>query len=157
MMNARQGKQEERRGEIMIAFKDEIPEKEYNDMREGAGWRRLGAEQAKNGIENSAYLISAWDGDRLVGFARVISDMGYIFLIVDVIVIPEYQGKGIGTDLIKHIESWLKELKKQRPTMMVYLMAAEGKEGFYERFGFRRRPGENHMGAGMSMWLDQDQ
>lgn len=30
-------------------------------------------------------------------------------------------------------------------------------QGFYERFGFRRRPGENHMGAGMSMWLDQDQ
>jgi GNAT superfamily N-acetyltransferase len=138
----------------MITFRNEIPEKEYNDMRENAGWRRLGPEQARTGLDNSAYLISAWDEERPVGIARVISDMGYIYLIADVIVIPKYQGCGIGRSLLEHIEAWLNEIKKQRPTIMVYLMAAEGKEGFYEKFGFRRRPGADHMGAGMSKWID---
>ena len=56
--------------------------------------------------------------------------------------------------MVKQIEEWLLQEKKGKPTMMVYLMAAEGKEPFYEKFGFRRRPGEDHMGAGMTRWIE---
>ena len=138
----------------MITYKNEIPATEYNNLRIGAGWRSLSIEQAEVGLSNSAYLISAWDGDKPVGVARVISDRGYIYLIVDVIVAPEYQGQGIGRHMVEEIEEWLLQEKAGKPTMMVYLMAAEGKEEFYEKFGFRRRPGEGHMGAGMTKWME---
>ena len=138
----------------MITYKHEIPATEYNNLRVGAGWRSLSLEQVEVGLRNSAFLISAWDGDKSVGVARVISDRGYIYLIVDVIVTPEYQGQGIGRHMVEEIEAWLSEEKKGKPTMMVYLMAAEGKESFYEQFGFKKRPGEGHMGAGMTKWME---
>ena len=138
----------------MIIFKNTIPATEYNNLRVGAGWRSLSIEQAEVGLSNSAYLISAWDDDKPVGVARVISDRGYIYLIVDVIVALEYQGQGIGRHMVEEIEVWLRQEKEGKPTMMVYLMAAEGKEEFYEKFGFRRRPGEGHMGAGMTKWME---
>ena len=138
----------------MITYKNEIPAGDYNDLRVGAGWRSLDLQQAETGLRNAAFLISAWDGARPVGVARVISDRGYIYLIVDVIVAPDYQRLGIGTRMIRAIEDWLAREKEGKPTMMVYLMAAEGKESFYEQFGFRRRPGEGHMGAGMTKWME---
>jgi len=138
----------------MITYKNSIPTTEYNNLRVGAGWRGLSLEQAEEGLRNSAFLISAWDGDRPVGVARVISDRGYIYLIVDVIVTPDYQGQGIGRHMVEEIETWLLQEKEGKPTMMVYLMAAEGKESFYEQFGFRHRPGEGHMGAGMTKWME---
>ena len=138
----------------MITYKHSIPATEYNNLRVGAGWRSLSLEQAEEGLSNSAFLISAWDEEKPVGVARVISDCGYIYLIVDVIVNPDYQGQGIGRHMIEEIEAWLLQEKEGKPTMMVYLMAAEGKEGFYEQFGFKRRPGEGHMGAGMTKWME---
>ena len=138
----------------MITYKHEIPATEYNNLRIGAGWRGLSLDQAEKGLSNSAYLISAWDGDKPVGVARVISDRGYIYLIVDVIVTSEYQGQGIGRHMVESIETWLLHEKEGKPTMMVYLMAAEGKEEFYEKFGFKKRPGEGHMGAGMTKWME---
>ena len=139
---------------MTIEYRNEITAKEYNDLRLGAGWRGLDLRQAQTGLENASYLISAWDGDRPAGVARVISDRGYIYLLVDVIVSPDYQRRGIGTHMLRQIGEWLLREKEGKPTIMVYLMAAEGKESFYEQFGFRRRPGEGHMGAGMTKWIE---
>lgn len=138
----------------MITFGHTIPVETYVAMRVEAGWRKLGLEQAQIGLDNSAYLISAWDGDRPVGMARVVSDMGYIFKVEDVIVIPEYQGRGIGRSLIENLEEWFAEQKKTRPTMMIDIMAAEGKSGFYEKFGYKVRTDEDHTGLGLTKWLD---
>jgi GNAT superfamily N-acetyltransferase len=138
----------------MIEYVHDLPVDEYLDMRIEAGWRGLSRGQAEKGIAGSAYTVAARDGEKTAGMARVISDGGYIYLIVDVIVRPAYQGQGIGTHMIAMIDEWLQEESRGKPTLMVYLMAAEGKEGFYERFGFLQRPGE-HMGAGMSKWLDR--
>ena len=138
----------------MITYRHDIPATPYNNLRVGAGWRSLSLEQAEMGLSNSAFLISAWDEDKPVGIARVISDRGYIYLIVDVIVTPDYQGQGIGRHMVEEIDAWLLQEKKGKPTMMVYLMAAEGKESFYEQFGFKRRPGEGRMGAGMTKWME---
>ncbi len=138
----------------MITYRHDIPAISYNNLRVGAGWRSLSIGQAEVGLSNSAFLISAWDEEKPVGVARVISDRGYIYLIVDVIVTPSYQGQGIGRHMVEEIEAWLRQEKEGKPTMMVYLMAAEGKESFYEKFGFKKRPGEGHMGAGMTKWME---
>ena len=102
---------------------------------------------------NPATSVVARADGRIVGSILCGSD-GRQGALYHVCVAKEYRRQGIGTRMVRSIEEWLAKEKEGKPTMMVYLMAAEGKESFYERFGFRRRPGEGHMGAGMTKWME---
>lgn len=137
----------------MITYRSHIPEKDYNDIRDAVGWKRLDPQQSETGLKNSAYVTAAWDGEKPVGMARVISDGGYMMLIVDVMVYPQYQGKGIGRRLLTNINDWIDDISKDGRCIMVNLMATSNNEPFYEKFGFIRRPND-HMGAGMVKWIN---
>lgn len=144
----------------MLIYNSQISVKEYNRIRLAVGWKELDEEQARIGLENSAYLTVAWDDSesrgetKSVGMARVISDGGYMALIVDVMVLPEYQGKGVGRRLMENITEWLDQLTKDGRCVMINLMATPGNESFYEKFGFVARPND-HMGAGMVRWINE--
>ena len=116
----------------MITYGHEIPVKEYNSIRESVGWKVLREEQAQKGLDRSEFLIAAYDGEKAVASARVVGDGGYMHLIADVMVRPEYQGIGIGAEMLK---------------------ATKGNEPFYEKFGFVTRPNDS-MGAGMVRWIN---
>lgn len=137
----------------MIEYKDDITSEAYNSMREAVGWQLLELEQAQKGLDNSVYLTVAYDGDAPVGMARVIGDGGYMYLIADVMVLPEYQKKGIGKGLLENVNDYLDSLGKDGKYIMVNLMATVGNEGFYEKHGYVKRPDEN-MGAGMVRWIN---
>lgn len=51
-------------------------------------------------FSGSSYVISAWDGDTLVGCARVLSDGAVRSVLYDLAVLPAYQGQGIGSALL---------------------------------------------------------
>ncbi|MGI6004580.1 MAG: GNAT family N-acetyltransferase [Christensenellales bacterium] len=135
-----------------LRYEHSISVDEYTYLRKSVGWNELEKEQALRGIENSAYLISVYDGDKIVAVARTVSDGGYVVLIVDVIVLPQYQGKGIGKIMMQRIMSHIKNSLKAGQKVQVNLMAAKGREGFYSQFGFGTRPNDNE-GAGMTQWL----
>ena len=63
--------------------------------------------QCENIIKQSA-IIGAFDNDKLIGIARSLDDSVYGF-ITDVIIKPEYRGKGIGSKVVKEICSDLKK------------------------------------------------
>ena len=63
-------------------------------------------EQIERSVRNSAcYGVCLPEEEKLVGFARVISDNATTYYLCDVIVDPEYQHRGLGTALVSHIES----------------------------------------------------
>jgi len=121
-------------------------------LRASAGWVTIHPELAKVGLKGSALLIAAKDGDITVGTARLVWDGGYAALIKDVLVLPEYQGKGIGTAMMTQILDYLKSKLEHGYGIQIDLMSVKGKESFYENFGFSIRPRENR-GAGMDMWI----
>jgi len=98
----------------------------------------------KIATENSFVVCSAYAAERIVGFGRAISDGEYQSAMYDVVVLPEYQSKGVGTLIM---ESLLKRLPKQATTL-VY--AAPGKQVFYEKQGFR------YLKTGMGLFLDPE-
>ena len=77
--------------------------------------------------------------------ARVVGDGAY-YTIYDVVTLKEYQGQGIGNTLMQEIISWYKTIEDD--DTYLYLGASEGKESFYEKFGFKSRP-YTGIGAGM--------
>jgi GNAT superfamily N-acetyltransferase len=73
--------------------------------------------------------LGAWDGHRLVGYARVVTDGVYRSLIEDVIVDGDYRGQGIGRGLIETLLDML-------DTEQVVLFCDPANEAFYDKFGF---------------------
>lgn len=72
--------------------------------------------------------ITAWDGERLVGCVRLLSD-GYLFSTVpEILVDPAYQGQGIGRELMGRAYTLAPS--------SIFLGAQAGNEGFFERLGY---------------------
>ena len=135
-----------------ITYKNFIPVEDYNRLRAAVGWEKLCDEQARQGLEHSAWVASCYDADKIVGIARILWDRGSIAYLADVIVMPEYQGQGIGRMLVEKAMAFIRSQLKDGWKITVVLLSAKGKEEFYEKFGFRERPNEN-AGAGMDLWL----
>lgn len=83
-------------------------------------------------VAHSCPVVSAWTGDRLVGFARATSDGVYRATIWDVIVHPDFQGSGIGRKLVETVLTHPHMANVER----VYLMTTH-KQCFYEEVGFQ--------------------
>lgn len=99
----------------------------------------------KVATENSFVVCSAYALEKIVGFGRAISDGEYQSAIYDVVVLPEYQNKGVGKLIM---ESLLECLPNQAVTL-VYV--APGKQVFYERRSF------SHLKTGMGLFPDPAQ
>ena len=69
-----------------------------------------------------------------------------------VIVIPKYQGQGIGKKLVEAVIKRIKDDMKPGYMVNLNLNSAKGKENFYAKLGFVERPNED-AGAGMNQWL----
>ena len=135
-----------------IVYKEFISVEDYNLLREAVGWEKICGEQAQQGLDNSAYVIGCYEDNKIVGSARIIWDRGYIAYLADVMVLPEYQGKGIGRRMVEKSIAFVKAHLKAGWKIKIVLVSAKGKEVFYKKFGFSERPSEN-FGAGMDMWI----
>ncbi len=97
------------------------------------------ADDLKIAFMNSFATVHAYRNTQVIGAARAISDGIFCSTVVDVAVEPNQQGLGIGTAM-------LEALLKRLPGDKVYLTSASGREGFYERLGFRPEGGAMGLG-----------
>lgn len=108
-----------------------------------AGLSSLKAETYQKAFENSALPVFVYSEDALVAVGRALSDGVRQAAVYDVAVLPEYQGQGLGTLI-------LRTMMDKLPGCQFILYANPGKEGFYEKLGFRR------MKTGMARFLDME-
>ncbi len=125
---------------------------EYMEMRRAVNFMVLSERIASNALNNAFHITTVRDGGRAVGMIRVLSDGSYANFITDVIVIPEYQHRGIGKEMMRRTMEYMKSTLMPGETIVLYLMSATGREDFYKQFGFKERPNEV-WGAGMSQWV----
>lgn len=137
----------------MITIKmNTIDVQDYLMVRAKVGWITLLEEQAKKALEHSICIIGAYENDQLIGMGRIVGDGAVICYIQDLIVVPEYQSKGVGSMLLEHLVEYVKCIQEENSQMMLCLMCAKGREEFYEKHGFIARP-TDHLGPGMIQYL----
>ena len=93
-------------------------------------------EQTRLAMEHTLFRVSVFDGGKIVAMARMIGDMGLDYYIKDVVVRPEYQGKGIGRLLINELLKFINDNGVSGTGIFVELCAEPDKIPFYEKFGF---------------------
>lgn len=123
---------------------------EFAALRSSAGWNNPALPTLQQSLDSTLFWVLAYSQAQLVGCGRVIGDGAMYFYIQDVIVLPEFQQLKIGTSLMNAINAFIQEHCPQGST--VGLLAAQGKESFYEKFGFTARDG-NALGLGMCKFL----
>jgi ribosomal protein S18 acetylase RimI-like enzyme len=119
-----------------IQFCDNKSRLDLNQLQllfgQGAFWAKdRSVKDLRIAIANSEPVISVWDEDRLIGFARATSDGIYRANIWDVVIHPEYRGAGLGSKLVETVLSHPRINRVER----VYLMTTH-QQRFYERIGF---------------------
>jgi len=100
-------------------------------LRESVGWNRM-EDVYQNPNMTSFYRISCYDGEKLIGYIDSVSNEVTDAYIQDLMVHPDYQAKGIGTELMNHMIAALKE----RHIYMISVVFEEKLKSFYSRFGF---------------------
>jgi len=95
------------------------------------GKNKRNPEKLRRAFEASDAVVFVFDSPKLVGLGRALSDGEYQAAVYDVVLLPEYQGKGMGKEIMRR-------LCEQLPVDNIILYAVPGREGFYEKCGFRR-------------------
>ncbi len=85
-------------------------------------------------VEQASLLCTAWDGERLVGVARSVTDFAYCCYLSDLAVDIDYQKQGIGKQLIRLTQSRLDAGAK------IILLSAPGATDYYPKIGFEAHP-----------------
>lgn len=108
-------------------------------LQRGAPWsRHRSLEQLRKAVDHSQLLITGWYENRLIACARVLTDFVYRAIIFDVIVRPDFQGRGIGRDLMRRVveDPSLKEVE-------YFFLYTQDKEEFYRRIGWEEYSGKS--------------
>ena len=137
----------------MLTYNNILTAKEYCYLREAVGWVAIQEDQAQSGLDHTNFIITCRDGERAVASARILWDYGYIAYLADVMVLPEYQGQGIGKKMVQACMNYIDENLKEGWRVKIILLAAKGKDDFYKKFGYEIRPNEND-GPGMQIWRE---
>jgi predicted N-acetyltransferase YhbS len=83
-------------------------------------------------IRHANLVVTAWDGARLVGIARTLTDFSYVGYLADLAVRASYQRQGIGVELIR------KTRERMGAGSMLVLLAAPMAAAYYPKIGFNR-------------------
>lgn len=116
----------------------------WKDTVEGIDWYELSQmfrraplgskceQELKTAFTNSRYVLFVFDGEALVGAGRALADGADCSYICDVALLPEYQGRGLGRQIVSNL------IERSRDHRKILLFAVPGKEPFYRKLGFRR-------------------
>jgi GNAT superfamily N-acetyltransferase len=125
---------------MLIEFRPELPANDqFWNLFQTTGWNKkygLSAEELVRALRSSWYVLAAYDDNRLVGFGRLVSDGILHAMIYELIVLPEYQGQGIGGMILEKLVAICKEAGIRD----IQLFCAAGKREFYKKRGFAVRP-----------------
>ncbi len=83
-------------------------------------------------LHHANLTITAWEGDKLIGIARALTDFSFCCYLSDLAVEKTYQKGGIGKELIRHVEEAIGE-----ESMLLLLAAPEAME-YYPHIGFEK-------------------
>jgi ribosomal protein S18 acetylase RimI-like enzyme len=121
---------------LSVSHDKAVPPNAVQELCASVGLSRREPDLIVRALENSLAVVSIWDKDELVGFARATGDKVFNATVWDMVVRPDYQRLGVGRLVMCEL---LKELDEYS-IPLVTLYADPGTDGFYKRFGFLADP-----------------
>jgi GNAT superfamily N-acetyltransferase len=103
------------------------------ELFKAVGWGERKPEDVRDSFAGSTFKAFAFDGEKLIGFGRTIDDGRFYATVVDVVVDPSHQRKGIGRAIVEDIQDRLEGF------LVVTLTATPQVQPFYRKLGWRNQ------------------
>ena len=135
--------------EVEYRTNKELPCDQLYQLFLAVGWAteetttREQLERFNVGFLDSTFVFSAWINAKLVGCVRVLSDRHFRSVILDLAVLPEFQKKGIGRELVQRCLDACQGSE--------WLVQTDQAKGFYEKIGFKENT--DHFLTSHSKWF----
>lgn len=107
----------------------------YRHLRQQAGLSDKSDTAAARGLRQTLFGVQLLQGDEVVGMGRVIGDDGCFYQVVDIAVLPQHQGRGLGKRIMGALCDWLHAHAPR--TAYVSLIADGEAHQLYAQFGFQ--------------------
>lgn len=107
--------------------------------------------QVEAALKNGLFNVSAICDGKVVGMGRVVGDGAMYWYLQEIIVLPEYQGRGIGKSIVNRLIEYIKSAAIPGTIIYIGLTAVKGKELFYEKSGFSIHSTATGMGQYLEM------
>ena len=117
-------------------IEEQIPTKIYQALRIRCGLSAKTEEACKVGLKNSIHSVMIKiEGVGIIGMGRIVGDGGCFCQIVDICVLPEYQGVGLGKVIMRNLYSFI---TRELPDSCYVSLIADGNASYlYDQFGFQ--------------------
>lgn len=107
---------------------------EYISLRLKTGMGAKDISKAEIALKNSLFIVSLWEEEKLIGFGRIVGDLGITYVVSDIMVDPDYQRKGLGKMIMKEINYYLEQNTDEYA--YVCLIAKKPADRLYSQFRF---------------------
>lgn len=95
------------------------------------GWGERDPDDVRAAFNRSTLKAFAFEGDELIGVGRTIDDGRFYATLVDVVISPAHQRKGVGRAIVQDLQNRMREF------LVVTLTAAPDVQPFYKKLGWR--------------------
>lgn len=129
---------------------NELNAEDFIRLKLATGFIERPLSQVEKALKNGLFNVSAVSGGNVVGMGRLVGDGAMYWYLQDIVVLPEYQGKGIGKRIVNRLVEHIENTALPGTKIEVGLTAVSGKEPFYEKLGFSGTP------TGMKKWIETD-
>lgn len=109
-------------------------------LRIQAGLAEIPVEHARKALQNGLINVSAIYNGELVGMGRLVGDGAMYWYLQEIIILPQFQRKGIGTMIVNHLVDYARENSVTGKFTTIGGVSAKGKEPFYEKMEFEIIP-----------------
>ena len=122
---------------IELRTDSDIPLSSLLELYTAVGWVAYSRQERRGdlakAVKNASFVVSAWEGNTLVGLARALSDDVSIVYLQDILVHPDYHRRGIGEQLIQACLTRYQHVRSK----VLMTDDEERQRLFYEKVGFR--------------------
>lgn len=129
-------------------LENELSAEDFVRLKVATGFMERPLEQVERALQNDLYHVAAVSEGKVIGMGRLVGDGAMYWYLQEIIVLPEYQGRGIGKRIVNKLLEHVRNTAIPGTWVEVGLTAVKGKEPFYEKFGFSLGS------SGMKKWME---
>lgn len=128
----------------------DIEPTDFVNLRKILGWKEIRLEQVQKALDNTMCKVSVKIDNRIIALGRLVGDYTCKGVLSDILVHPDYQGRGIGKIVVTTLLKMVQDSLKEDDVFQIEAAPTYGNRGFYVKCGFKYKPQNQD---GVYVWI----